>query len=88
MPAFNSSAIASKIPEPQIPAGFISLMVRTDGMQVLESINTLSMAPGAALIPYLTCAPSNAGPDAVETLVIFFPLFNTISVLVPISIPR
>ena len=46
------------------------------------------MAPDAALIPNLIWAPSKAGPDAVETLSRPLALFKTISVFVPISIPR
>ena len=36
------------------------------GSRVFSSITTRSIAPGAARIPYSTCAPSSAGPVGVD----------------------
>ena len=55
-------AIKSMMPDPQIPTGFLSLMVVyvSNGPEIC----TESMAPSVARMPYLLMPPSKAGPAA------------------------
>ena len=63
-------------------------MVVREGSRLSGSIQTPSMAPGAALIPCLMCAPSKAGPEAQEQATMRSLSPTTISVLVPMSIKK
>ena len=96
MPALNISATTSIMAEPQIPFALIlpSIWVCQSalpitlyfGSFVTGSIFTFSIAPGAALIPNLICAPSNAGPVAHDVEHTLSLLPRRSSPFVPMSI--
>ena len=71
------------MPEPQMPIGGASSMVRT--CTVLPRIRTASTAPGAARMPVERWAPSKAGPEGEEQVRRRPPCSSVISVLVPMS---
>ena len=100
IPERNISAIASMIPDPQIPVTpmfFVSSSKpgssdqRSEPMTLIfadsvsGSILTLSIAPGAALCPELICAPSKAGPVGLDAASTLSLLPTIISALVPTS---
>ena len=102
-PARNSSAIASMIPEPQIPVTPVSRVAsanpassdhsvqpitRYRGSSVAGSIRTRSMAPGAARWPALIWAPSKAGPVGLDAARSRSRLPSTSSAFVPTSTIR
>ena len=78
-----SWAMASRMPEPQIPIGAVWPMVWKASL--LSTIWTRSMAPSAARMPSRIWAPSKAGPDAVEQAIMRPLAARVISVFVPIS---
>ena len=93
------SAIASIIPDPHIPVIRTPLQVSSDnqsscpiilknGVLVIGSIFTLSIAPGAARCPQVICAPSKAGPVGDEQARSFSLFPKIISAFVPTSTIR
>ena len=81
IPARYISAIASMMPEPQMPVTPIGAIASAKpgssdqrsqpitlkrGSSVARSMRTRSMAPGAARWPQEICAPSKAGPVGEE----------------------
>ena len=57
-------------------------------MRPPPSIETPVTAPSSARMPQEICAPSKAGPAAVEVVISSPSLASTISPLVPMSIDR
>jgi len=81
--ALRSAATASRMPDPHRPTGRAWLIVsqRSSPSRQIRR----SMAPSAARIPSRMCAPSKAGPEAVEQLHIWPCALRVTSVLVPMS---
>ena len=72
-------------PLPQMPTAGASSTVRNVGSKVVSSMNTSSMAPAVARMPWPTPPPSKAGPaeQAHERSQSLLP--STISPFVPMS---
>jgi hypothetical protein len=82
-PVRRSSASRSTRPEPQIPCGSTSPIVRTVNAPFTR--RTDSMAPSAPGIPYRTRPPSKAGPAGQEQARVRIPSDRITSVFVPTS---
>ncbi len=85
MPTENISAVASMMPDPQMPFGSVSPITVYSASKDAGSILTCSIPPCIPRIPNLMPSPSKAGPDAQEhdTSQLLFP--KMISPLVPMS---
>jgi len=84
-PALSIPAARSTSPDPQIPRAGVSPMVWYSTRWLMR---TASMAPSAARIPQDSCAPSKAGPAAVEQATRRSREPSAISPFVPMSMAR